>query len=804
MPTEADTCRTYVLPALYQAGWRDDQIGEQRTFTDGRILVEGRVARRGRPRRADYLLYYQPSYPLAVVEAKAAYKSAGDGMQQAKAYAETLGLMFAYATNGLSILEFDRFTGQELPVTTFPSPAELWQRYRAGKGLSEPALEDKLLVGAHHSDKVPRYYQRIAINRAVEAILTGKRRVLLTLATGTGKTVIAFQIAWRLWNGDWNIKGQPGRKPRILFLADRAVLVDDPKDKTFAPFGEARHKIGGGVANKTRQMYFSTYQALTGDSERPPLYRQYAHDFFDLIIVDEAHRGSARDDSSWREILDYFTDATQLGMTATPLREDNRDTYEYFGDPIYTYSLKQGIQDGFLAPYEVRRVVIDVDAEGWRPYAGQLDDLGREIPDREYTSRDFERRLSLESRTRAVAEHLTRYLKATDRYAKTLVFCADQEHADQMRRALANANADLMREHYDYVARVTGDEGDLGKTLLSTFQDVETKTPVILTTSQMLTTGVDAPTVKNIVLFRHIGSMTDFKQIIGRGTRVREDYGKLFFTILDYTGAATQNFADPAFDGEPVKATVETLNDAGEVETLTDLPTPTQTDEVDTDAAADALAGVVAENGVGYEAPRIVQPREAGEPRKFYLANGVAVSIIHETVQELDADGRKLRTLRFTDYTGEQVRDLYRSAQDLRGAWAQSEERARIVAALDERGVTLEHLAAVMGQPNADPFDLLCNLAFRTPVLTRQERANRLRRDKRAFFDRFAPEARAILERLVEQYATYGPSELTLPAALHLPAIAQRGSVPEIVALFGGAERLRAAVSELQALLYAA
>lgn len=800
MPTEADTCRTYVLPKLYQAGWRDDQIGQERTFTAGRILVEGRVARRGKPKRADYLLYFQSTYPLAVIEAKAAYKSAGDGMQQAKAYAETLGLLFAYATNGLSILEFDFSTGLEREVTTFPTPADLWARYRTAKGLAEPALEDKLLVGNHRSDRVPRYYQQIAINHAVEAILKGQRKVLLTLATGTGKTVIAFQIAWRLWSGDWNARGQAGRKPRILFLADRTVLVDDPMSKTFAPFGDARYKIVGGKVNTSRQMYFSTYQSLTGDSERPPLYRQYAPDFFDLIIVDEAHRGSARDDSSWRDILEYFTGATQLGMTATPLREDNRDTYAYFGDPLYTYSLRQGIQDGFLAPYEVRRVVIDVDAAGFRPYIGQRDDLGRELPDREYTTRDFERILSLLPRTEAVAEHLTRYLKATDRFAKTLVFCVSQEHADQMRRALANANADLVRRYPNYVARVTGDEGDLGKTLLSTFQDVETETPVILTTSQMLTTGVDAPMVKNVVLFRYVGSMTDFKQIIGRGTRVREDYGKLYFTILDYTGTATTNFADPAFDGEPVRATVETANEEGETTTATELPVPPQTEDDEGGAGTEQTPPG---SGSTYEGPHIVPPREP-KPPMFRLSNGVQVTIIHETVQELDASGRKLRTLQFTDYTGEQVRNLYPSADDLRSAWAQSDERRHIEQELEERGITLEHLAEVMGQPEADPFDLLCSLAFRTPVLTRQERANRLRRDKRDFFARYAPEARAILESLLDQYATYGPDELTLPGALHLPAIAEQGTVVEIAALFGGAERLRQVVGELQTLLYAA
>jgi type I restriction enzyme R subunit len=802
MPSEADTCRMYVVPNLYTAGWRDDQIAEQRTFTAGRITVEGHIARRGRPKRADYLLYYQPSYPLAVIEAKPVYKSPGDGLLQAKTYARMLGLLFAYATNGAGIVEFDFTSGLERELSAFPSPAELWQRYRTAKGLVEE-LEDRLLVPNHSSaDHVPRYYQQIAINRAVEAILKGKRRVLLTLATGTGKTAIAFQIAWRLWSGGWNTRGQPGRRPRILFLADRSFLVNDPKDKAFAPFGDARYKIIGRQANKSREMYFATYQALVGDSERPPLYRQFAPDFFDLIIVDEAHRGSARDDSSWREILEYFTGAVQLGMTATPLREDNRDTYAYFGNPIYTYSLKQGIQDGFLAPYSVRRVVIDVDVEGWRPYAGQLDDYGREIPDKEYTSRDFERVLSLKARTEAVAAHLTRYLKATGRFDKTLVFCTDQEHADQMRRALANANADLVREYPDYVARVTSDDGDLGKTLLSTFQDLEEPVPVILTTSQLLTTGVDAPLVKNVVLFRHIGSMTDFKQIIGRGTRVREDYGKLYFTILDYTGTATQNFADPAFDGEPARITEEQANEQGETEAETELEVPKEPDD---DAEAGAALDEEQAGNFTYGPARIVEPQRIGERRrKYYLADGVTVEIIHDTVQQLDANGQKLRTVAFSDYTGEQVRTLYLSAEALRGAWSAAEERARIVAALDERGITLEHLAAVMSQPDADPFDLLCALAFRTPVLTRRERANRLRKEMRAFFDRYGPEARAILESILEQYARHGPDELVLPDVLHLPALAQQGTVPEIVARFGGPERLREAVTELQTLLYAA
>jgi type I restriction enzyme R subunit len=795
MPTEADTCRTFVAPALFAAGWKDDQIAEQRTFTAGRILVVGRVARRARPRRADYLLYYQPSYPLAVVEAKAAYLSPSEGMQQAKDYASILGLLFAYATNGHGIVEFDCSTGSERELAAFPSPHELWNRYRVAHGLGEQ-LEDKLLVPNHRSDKVPRYYQQIAINRVVEAILTGQRRVLLTLATGTGKTVIAFQIAWHLWNGGWNASGQRQRRPRILFLADRSFLVDDPKDKTFAPFGDARHKIRGGRAVKSREIYFATYQAIARDEQRPGLYREYGPDFFDLIIVDEAHRGSAHEDSSWREILEYFTGAVQLGMTATPLREDNRDTYEYFGEPVYTYSLKQGIQDGFLAPYEVRRIVIDVDVEGFRPYPGQLDDYGREIPDKEYTARDFERVLSLCSRTEAVAQHLTTYLKATDRFAKTLVFCHDQEHAAQMRQALSNANADLVRQYPDYVARVTGDDGDLGKALLSTFQDVESRTPVILTTSRLLTTGVDAPLVKNVVLFRYVGAMTDFKQIIGRGTRVREEYGKLFFTILDYTGTATQNFADPAFDGDPVRATVETVDDAGQIETTTEEPVPPQ--------SGDETEGEPGSQGPGvYEPPRISGGGEVREPRKYYVGD-LEVIIIHETVQQLDANGRRLRTVQFTDFTGEQVRNLYRNVDNLRSQWVLAEQRATILAALEERGITLPQVAAVTGQEDADPFDLLCHLAFNAPVQTRRERADRVRKELRALFVRYRPEARAVLEALLDQYAEYGPMELVVPEVLHLPRFIGRGTVREIASLFGGFEQLREAVTVLQTQLYAA
>src|SRR3972149_7074374 len=559
--TEADTCRKFVLPKLYDAKWEDDQISEQKTFTDGRIIVAGSKIKRGKQKRADYLLRYRPDFAIAVVEAKAAYKNPGDGLQQAKEYAEILGLKFAYSTNGHGIVEHDFITGKDTDLENFPSPDELWIRFSRSEGI-KPEIAERLLSPCNTlPGKIPRYYQEIAINRTIKSILQGKKRVLLTLATGTGKTFISYQIIWKLWNTRWNRTGEH-RRPKVLYLADRNILVDGPKDKTFASMGDARIKIEG-EAVKSREIYFSTYQAIAKDERRPGLYKQYPRDFFDLIVVDECHRGSAKDESNWREILEYFEPAYQIGMTATPLRKDNRDTYRYFGNPIYTYSLKQGIDDGFLAPYRVHRVVSSVDATGWRPTKGEKDKHGREIPDGVYGTSDFERVISFKSRTEAVAKHLSDYLMKTDRFAKTIVFCVDQEHAEDMRKALNNWNLDLSQQYPDYVCRVVSDEGDIGRGHLDRFLELETKTPVILTTSQLLTTGVDAQTCKNIVLFKVINSMVDFKQIIGRGTRVREDYGKLFFTILDYTGSAKRMFADPEFDGEPALITNEEMDEEG-------------------------------------------------------------------------------------------------------------------------------------------------------------------------------------------------------------------------------------------------
>jgi type I restriction enzyme R subunit len=784
MPTEADTCRTYVLPALYAADWSDDQIREQVSFTPGRIIVSGGTVRRGKRKRVDYLLSYRRDLPLAVVEAKPEYRLAGDGLQQAKDYAQILDLMFAYSTNGPGIVEHDYTTGRDSELDGYPSPDELWARFCRARGL-DPS--DGLVQAPyyHTATQTPRYYQDIAIHRATESIVKGNRRVLLTLATGTGKTVVAFQICWRLWSTGWNRTGEY-RKPRILYLADRNVLVDDPKDKIFAPFGDARWKIENGRTSKGREIYFSTYQAIAHDETRPGLYREYERDFFDLVVVDECHRGSARDESNWREILEYFQPAVQLGMTATPLRDDNRDTYRYFGNPIYTYSLRSGIDDGFLAPYRVHRVVTTVDAMGWRPSKGELDRYGREIPDQEYGTSDFERVVSMRSRTRAIARHLTGFLERTDPFAKTIVFCVDQEHAEEMRRELNNLNADRARTYPDYVCRVTADEGAVGIGHLSKFQDVESVTPSILTTSQLLTTGVDAPTCKNVVIARLVNSMTEFKQIIGRGTRVREDYGKLYFNIVDYTGSATRLFADPEFDGEPALIDQELIDENGAVVEQLVEENESQGDESEIEV-------------VFFE----FSEERPAEARKYYYDGG-SVEIAAQVVYELNDEGKQLRVISYTDYARDKVKALYRSPEKLEADWRDAVQRRLILAALTERGIDLAKLSEVAGTPDADPLDLLCHLAFNAPLQTRRQRADRLATERRDFFERYGPEAREILGELLERYAEHGLDELRLPEALKVPPVSARGNPSEIARAFGGAEALRQAVDELQTLLYAA
>jgi type I restriction enzyme, R subunit len=506
--------------------------------------------------------------------------------------------------------------------------------------------------------------------------------------------------------------------------------------------------------------------------------------------------GSASAGSNWREIPEYFSPAAQLGMTATPLRDDNRDTYAYFGKPVYEYSLRQGIEDGFLAPYRVHRVVTTWDATGWRPSKGDMDRYGNEIPDDEYQTKDFERIVALRSRTLAIARHITEFMRKTDRFAKTIVFCVDQDHADEMRRALNNLNADLVRQYPNYVCRVTADEGDIGRGHLGDFKDLETVTPAILTTSQLLTTGVDVPTCKNVVLARVIGSMTEFKQIIGRGTRVRDDYGKLYFNILDYTGSATRLFADPAFDGYPDIATVIKIDDEGEEESETDDPEADMPED-------DANGGAGEEPEEYVTEPVIGEPGDDQRRRKYYFDGG-QVEIAAHVVYELDADGNQLRVIRFSDYTAERVRTLYPNAAEMRADWADPLQRSAILRKLEERGIDFDELAEATGQPDADPFDLLCHVAFNAPLRTRRERAERLRKERRDFFERYGPEARVILGDLLEKYAEFGTAEFVLPDVLKVPPLSEHGNVGEIINLFGGATELREAVIELQTLLYAA
>jgi type I restriction enzyme R subunit len=783
MPTEADTCRTYIIPQLHATGWEDDFISEQLVLTPGRIVPLGENKHfRKEGLRADYVLFIRKNIPIAVVEVKAEYKQPGDGLQQAMQYADMFGIKFAYSSNGKGIVEHDYQTGQENNLTQFPSPDELWSRQRGEWELQKDQDAKDALISYFEElgGKTPRYYQQVAINRTVAAVLRGQQRILLTMATGTGKTFVAFQIVWRLWKA--------GRKKRILYLADRNILIDQAKDLTFSPMGQALHKIKG-RAVKSREVYFALYQALDNPGAVEPLYKQYPEDFFDLIIVDECHRGSAREESSWRGILEYFKPAQQIGMTATPKRNDNIDTYEYFGEPIYTYSLKQGIEDGFLAPYRVYRIISDVDAQGIQIDQGVLDRFEREIPPGLYGTKEFERLISLLSRTEAVAKHLTDMMKRTGRYDKTIVFCVDQEHALDMRKALKNLNTDLVKIHPNYVQRVVSDEGKFGRSHLDDFQDPETDTPVILTTSQMLTTGVDAPTCRNIVLFKPIGSMTDFKQIIGRGTRVLEEHGKYWFTIIDYVGA-TRLFYDPAFDGDPIRITKTKVDAKGNEVESQDSEDGTLSEDTDETFHEEPLL------------PEVLQKQVSDFPRKYYL-DGVSVYIIGEQAYELDPQENVLRTVQFTDYVSENVRQLNLTAEHLRQVWSLSEQRLEILEQLRQRGIDPQHLAQVTHHQEADALDLLLHVAYNAPLVSRKERAEKLRQKKQNFFNTFTPAAREILNILLEKYADFGIGEWeNLTAVLSVPPCSEFGTPLEITQRFGGPLKMKQAVYQMQKLLY--
>lgn len=794
-PLEQDTCRNYVMPLLKRAGWSEDQIQQQLRITDGRVITVGSKHRRGEALRADYVLEYTPGVPIAVVEAKREFSIPGKGLQQAKNYARLLDLPFAYSTNGRGIVEDDRDTGLENDrLTAFPGPDELWVRYRAWKGLVDDSVAEGLLMpfnralrNANGTVKEPRYYQRTAINRSVEAILRGDKRLLLTLATGTGKTFVSMQIVWKLWQSGWRI----GRNPRVLYLADRNILIDQPIEREFKDaFGSGDNtpiwKLRG-EAKAGREIYFALYQALADSGEDPNgMFREFPPDFFDFIVVDECHRGSARAESSWRAILDHLSPATQLGMTATPKRDETVDSYQYFGDPIFEYSLAQGIDDGFLAPYRVRRVVLSPDAHGWAPDRGQLDLFGKEIPEGLYTTKDFERVVSLLTRTEAAAKHLTEYLQRTDPWAKTIVFCVDQEHADQMRRALHNANTDLTKQHPDYVVRIVSDEGEIGRGHLSNFGDTEKDLPVIATTSEMLSTGVDLPTVRNIVLFRPVGSMALFKQMIGRGTRLFLDEDKQSFEIIDYSGA-TALFEDPEFDGPPERIIEEEIDDEGNVvdDTVVEEPEPL----FDTGDADDLS----------------IDPDELHEEPRIKLYVGDAqVWVTAEAIYQLDPETDRLRLVEYRDFVADTVRALFPDPSDLRSRWVSRVGRQDILDALAVRGIDEVELTNRTGVAGADPLDILVHLAWNQPLATRIDRARRVRKEHADFFDEFRPEARAVLTQLLDKYTEHGISQLDDLGVLEVPPISGLGSPTEIASRFGSTDALREAVNEMGELLYVA
>jgi type I restriction enzyme R subunit len=783
--SERDICTKFITPAIERAQWDlMTQVREEVGLTKGRVIVRGKLVSRGTPKRADYVLFYQPNLPIAVIEAKDNNNAVGDGMQQALGYAEMLDVPFAYSSNGDGFLEHDR-TGstvveRQLDLDAFPSPAELWNRYRAWRGLS-PELE-RVIGQPYYADasgKAPRYYQVNAINRVVEAVGRGDRRLLLVMATGTGKTFAAFQIIWRLWKA--------GLKKRILFLADRNILIDQAKTNDFKPFGGAMTKITNRKVDKSYEIYTALYQAISGTEVESDIFKQFSPDFFDLIVVDECHRGSAADNSAWREILDYFSSSTQIGLTATPKETADVSTSHYFGDPIYTYSLKQGIEDGFLAPYKVVRIDLDKDVAGWRPEKGKRDKLGSEIEDRVYNQNDYDRTLVLEQRTQLVARKISQFLKETDRYDKTIVFCEDIEHAERMRQALVNENADLSGANRRYVMRITGDNPE-GKAELDNFIDPESRYPVIVTTSKLLTTGVDAQTCKVIALDQNIRSMTEFKQIIGRGTRIQEDYGKLYFTIIDFR-KATEHFADPSFDGVPEQI----------YEPKADDPVAPPEPPADGTDGPTAVAGDT-EIPEYFTGGALRDDDDLGGKRIKYMVADVPVYVVAERVQYYDKDG-KLITETLRDYTRRAVREDFDSLDTFLRRWSTSDRKDAVIRELEERGVIFNELAQTVGK-DFSPFDLVCHVAFDQPALTRKERAANVR--KRSYFTKFGEAARLVLEALLDKYADGAAEDLADINLLKVQPLPALGTPVEIIQRFGGKENYIQAVRELSAELYKA
>ncbi|RMB39171.1 type I restriction enzyme R subunit [Sphingomonas sp. PP-F2F-G114-C0414] len=773
--SEIDICDLFITPAIKQAGWDPiQQIRREVTLSPGPVIVRGNLSSRNKKHRkfADYVLFLKPGLPLAVVEAKDNRHSISSGLQQALGYAEILDVPSAFSSNGDGFADHDRAasaegaTEIEYGMGDFPNPQTLWDRYRKFHQIT--ADEQNLVQQSYHIDpsgKEPRYYQVDAINRTVEAVAKGQKRVLLVMATGTGKTYTTFQIIWRLWKA--------GTVKRILFLADRNILVDQTLVNDFKPFGAAMTKIKNRKIDPAYEIHLGLYQAITGTEESEKIYKSVSRDFFDLIVIDECHRGSAAEDAAWREILNYFDGAVQVGMTATPKETKYASNITYFGSPVYTYTLKQGIEDGFLAPYKVIRIDIDRDVDGWTPPPGTVDDLGGLIEDREYNQKDMDRTLVLNQRTKLVAERVMKLLRATDPMSKTIIFCEDIDHAERMRRAIVNAAGKLAKENSKYVMRITGDSAE-GKAELDKFIDPEEPYPVIATTSQLLTTGVDAKTCKLIVIDRTINSMTMFKQIIGRGTRIDEENNKFFFTIMDFK-RATVLFRDDDFDGPPI-----VIYNPGEGD---DPVPPDPQDDPDGDGTPDDDDDDGTTSGT----------------RKKFVVSGVTARVINEQIEYVGSDG-KLVTESYREYARKQIAAEYRSLDEFIRHWNARERKHAIIAELEQRGVILENLAETVGKDFGD-FDLLIHIAFGAPPLTRRERAEKVK--KRNYFAKYGDKARAVLEALLEKYADDGVETIEDTKVLRLKPFAQLGTPIEIIkGAFGGKDAYDAALRELEDQIY--
>jgi len=774
--TESDVRAKLIDPAVEQAGWSEDKVRREITFTAGRIQVHGKTISRGEKKRVDYILYYKNDLPLALIEAKDDSQGVGDGLQQGISYAQDLDIPFVYSSNGAGFIERDFFTGEEgeLGINELPSPEELFSRYAQAKGISDQTkqivLSDYFTDG---SGKEPRYYQRNAINRVVEAVAKGQDRIMLVMATGTGKTYTAFQIIWRLW--------RTKTKKRVLFLVDRTALADQTLRGEFRHFGEAVTKVDGPHVDPAYEVYVALYQGLMGGDEIEK-FKQFSPDFFDLIIVDECHRGAAREDALWRSVLDYYSSATQIGLTATPKTADDADNFEYFGEPVYTYSLKQGIDDGFLAPYKVIRYRFDNDE--WRPPQGFLDANGNEVPDEIYNESNFDRSIVIEERNKAVAKCIADFLRETDVYQKTIVFCTKQDHAERMRRFLTNELNELSKENPKYVVRITGDDM-YGKLEIENFINPEEKYPVIATTSKLLSTGVDTQTVKLVVLDSPMNSMTEFKQIIGRGTRVAEQYGKYYFTIMDFRNV-TRLFADPEFDGDPVESYEKNGNEPIDVGKAIEEETKSEAEIVENDPRSEVLIDGTEDNP---------------KPKKIYIKEGVSFDPIQRVVQYIDPKTGKLITASLEDFSKQAITGMYSSLEDFINRWQATERKDIIMTELRERGIIFEELQKEVGQ-GVDVFDLILHIAYGKKPLTRSERLKNVKQS--SYFDKYEGEAREIIDHLLEKYAEHGITAIDDIGDLQVSPFTQYGPPVEIVeGIFGGREEYMQVVREIERQLYA-